>query len=135
MIKIDQDLSILVKIGHDDQDWTNLSRFIKMIKIGHDDQYWSRLVKIGQDDQDWSRYCCPRTAPQQKPRGAEEHKAKLVGLEKQVVVEPTSPPAAQRGGEGARVHLRLVQHVLGQVGLLPGHPGGLPSIETRVKDE
>ena len=116
-----------------------------MIKIGQD---WSRLVKIGQDDQDWSRYCCPRTAPQQKPRGAEEHKAELVGLEKQVVVEPTSPPqgrvqqllsVVQRGlegpGEHHLVHLRLVQHVLGQVGLLPGHPGGLPSIETRVKDK
>ena len=45
------------------------------------------MAGIGQDDQDWSRYCCPRTAPQQKPRGAEEHKAKLVGLEKQVVVQ------------------------------------------------
>ena len=106
------------------------------------------MAGIGQDDQDWSRYCCPRTAPQQKPRGAEEHKAELVGLEKQVVVEPTSPPqghvqqllsvverALEGPGEHHLVHLHLVQHVLGQVGLLPSYPGGLPGGETGVKDK
>ena len=77
----------------------------------------------------------------------------LVGLEKQVVVvpvclRPTSPPqghvqqllsvverALEGPGEHHLVHLHLVQHVLGQVGLLPSYPGGLPGGETGVKDK